>query len=92
MTKLILETDNPWTKRRIQEVINVEKEELLKKAISRVQVKLDYYNKKYGKLDRENLYGKVDDMELIEWEGEIETLKRLERNLSSFEEITFEYR
>ena len=91
MTKLILETDNSWTKRKIQEVIKVEKE-LLKKAINRSQIRVDDYEKKYGKLNRENLYGKVDDMELIEWEGEIETLERLERNLLSIEEIKFEYR
>ena len=91
MTKLILETDNTWTKRKIQEVIKIEKE-LLKKAIDRSQIRVDDYEKKYGKLNRENLYGKVDDMELIEWEGEIETLEKLERNLSSIEEITFEYK
>ena len=91
MTKLILETDNNWTKRKIQEVIKIEKE-LLKKAINRSQIKVDDYEKKYGKMNREKLYGKVDDMELIEWEGEIDTLEKLERNLSSIEEITFEYK
>ena len=91
MTKLILEADNTWTKRKIQELIKIEKE-LLKKAINRSRIKVDDYQKKYGKLNRENLYGKVDDMELIEWEGEIETLEKLERNLASIEEITFEYK
>lgn len=91
MTKLILETDNTWTKRKIQELIKIEKE-LLKKAINRSRIKVDDYEKKYGKLNRENLYGKADDMELIECEGEIETLERLERNLASIEEITFEYK
>ena len=71
MTKLILETDNNWTKRKIQEVIKIEKE-LLKKAINRSQIKVDDYEKKYGKMNREKLYGTVDDMELIEWEGEID--------------------
>ncbi len=91
MTKLILETDNNWTKRKIKTVLNTEKE-LIKRAINRAQIKLNEFENKYGKLDREKLYGKVDDMELIEWEGEIETLERLERNLSSIEEITFEYK
>jgi len=91
MTKLILETDNDWTKRKIKTVLNTEKE-LFKRAINKSQVKLNNFENKYGKLDREKLYGKVDDMDLIEWEGEIETLERLERNLSSIEEITFEYK
>ncbi|MEW6378215.1 MAG: hypothetical protein AB1611_01275 [bacterium] len=42
-------------------------------------------------LDRDSLYGKVDDMELLEWEGELETLKRLKEKWKSLEEITFEY-
>jgi hypothetical protein len=91
MTKLILETDNDWTKRKIKTVLNTEKE-LIKRAINKSQVKLDDFEKKFGNLDREKLYGKADDMELIEWEGEIETVERLERNLSSIEEITFEYK
>ena len=88
MTKLILETDNDWTKRKIRNIIQIETE-LLKKAIQRIQFKLRDFEKKYGKFDREYLYGKVDDMELLECEGEIETLSRLKENLISFEEITF---
>lgn len=29
--------------------------------------------------------------ELLEWEGDIETLKRLEKKLTSLKEISFEY-
>lgn len=90
MTKIILATDNIWTKRKIPAVINTEKE-LIKRAIEKCQARSNEFEKMYGKFDRENLYGKVDDMELIEWEGEIETLERLKRNLASIEEITFEY-
>ncbi|MBI5748698.1 MAG: hypothetical protein HZA00_06180, partial [Nitrospinae bacterium] len=50
------------------------------------------FESKYGKLDRESLYGKIDDLELIEWEGEMETLERLLKKLNSLEEITFEYK
>lgn len=91
MTKLILETDNSWTKRKIQSVINTEKE-LIKRAMNKSQIKLNQFEKIHGTNNRESLYGKIDDMELIEWEGEIETLERLERSLSSIEEIKFEYR
>jgi hypothetical protein len=91
MTRLILETDNEWTKRKIKDAIQIEAE-ILKKAISRIQDKLKVFETKYGKLDREVLYGKVDDMELLEWEGELETLEKLQKRLLSLEEITFEYR
>ena len=50
------------------------------------------FEAKYGKLNRSSLYGKVNDMELLEWEGELETLERLNKKLRSLEEITFEYK
>ncbi len=91
MTKIILEIDNNWTKRKIINAINIEIE-LLRKAVYKIQTKLKNFEKKYGKLNQKDLYGKVNDMELLEWEGEIETLTRLKKNLISFEEITFEYK
>lgn len=91
MTKLILETDNAWTKKKIKDAIHTETE-ILKKLISRVQGKLGQFEGRYGKFDRDSLYGKVDDMELIEWEGELETMIRLKKKLEALEKITFEYR
>ncbi|RMF91138.1 MAG: hypothetical protein D6736_05665 [Nitrospinota bacterium] len=91
MTKLILETDNEWTKKKITEAIHTETA-ILRKAIQRIQEKLDAFEARYGPLEREALYGKIDDMELIEWEGELETLERLQTKLHSLEEITIEYR
>ena len=43
------------------------------------------------KANTENLTGKIftvsiDDMELIEWEGECETLQRIQKKLKSLEE------
>ena len=54
--------------------------------------KVKDFEAKYGKLNRSSLYGKVNDMELLEWEGELETLERLNKKLRSLEEITFEYK
>ena len=91
MTKLTLETDNDWTKKKIKNAIHTEIE-MLKRAVQRTLSKLQDFEKKHGKFDRDSLYGRVDDMELIEWEGEIETLKRLQEKLKSLEEIVFEYK
>lgn len=91
VTKLTVETDNDWTKKKIKDAIYTEKE-LFKKAVQRSQNKLQTFEKKHGKLDRDSLYGKVDDMELIEWEGELETLEKMREKLKSLEEITFEYK
>jgi len=91
MTKLIVETDNEWTKRKIKDAIHIETE-ILKRAIDRTQGKLRDFETKYGEFNRDLLYGKVDDMELIEWEGELETREKLNKRLKSLEEITFEYR
>lgn len=91
MTLLTVQTDNEWTKKKIKSVINLETE-LLRKSVQKCKEKLDLFEKKYGKLDRDTFYGKIDDMELIEWEGEKETLFRLQEKLTSLEEISFEYK
>ena len=91
MTKLVVETNNDWTKKKIESAIHTEIE-LLRKAVQKTQGELQDFENRYGKFDRDLLYGKVDDMELIEWDGELETLKRLQANLKSLEEITFEYK
>ena len=61
-----------------------------KKAVFRIQNKLKDFETRHGKLDREALYGKIDDMALLEWEGELETLEKLKKRLLSLDEITFE--
>lgn len=66
--------------------------ELMKRAIWNIQRKLQDFEGRYGKLDRDSLYGQADDMELLEGEGEIETMGRLQRKLKSFEEIIFDYK
>ena len=91
MTRLIIETDDKWTREKIKLAIDTEIY-LLKKTLYKVQEKIEGFESKYGKLNRDYLYGKIDDMELIEWEGEIETLQRIQKKLKSLEEIIFEYR
>lgn len=91
MAKLIIETDNHWTRGKIRSAINTEIG-LLKKAVEKTQDRLRDFENRYGKMHRELLYGRIDDMELLEWEGEIETLQRLQQKLKSLEEITFEYK
>ncbi|GBD98373.1 hypothetical protein BMS3Abin07_00385 [bacterium BMS3Abin07] len=91
MTKLTVEADDNWTEKKIESAIHTEVD-LLKKAVGRTQAELQEFENRYGKLDRDSLYGKVDDMELLEWEGELETLTRLQEKLKSLAEITFEYK
>lgn len=89
MTKLTLETDNTWTRKKIKGAIHTEID-LLRKAVKKTKEKLQGFEDKYGKLSRSSMYGKVDDVVLVEWEGELETLKRLKEKLKSLEEIKFE--
>jgi len=91
MTKLIIETDDAWTREKIKFAIDTEIH-LLRKTVEKIEQKIKYFESKYGLLDRQKLYGKVDDMELVEWEGEIESLQRVRIRLKSLEEINFEYR
>lgn len=91
MTKVIIQTKNDWTKRKITSAIHTELE-LLKKAIERSQHRVKEFEARYGKFDRKKLFGKMDDMELLEWEGEIEILKRMRQKLELLEDIIFEYK
>ena len=91
MTRLVVETRDNWTKKKIESAIYTETY-LLRRAVQKTQSKLQEFENKYGRFDRDSLYGRVDDMELIEWEGELETLERLKKRLKSLEEITFEFK
>lgn len=91
MTKLTIETDDTWTRGKIKSAIEIEID-VLRKTQDRIQQKIAEFERKYGRMDRDKLYGKIDDMEMVEWEGEIETLQRVKGRLHSLEEITFEYK
>jgi len=90
MTKVIAQNNNLWTLKKIQSLVDLEKT-ILKKKIDNVQNKITHFENRYGQRDREALYGQVDDMELIEWEGEIETKERLQEKLNALEQIVFEH-
>lgn len=90
MTRVIIETENAWTIGKISNAINAEIL-LLQRSLARTQGKINRFEVKYGRAaDRSALYGHVDDMELIEWEGEAETLKKMQVKLSSLEDIRIE--
>jgi hypothetical protein len=91
MTKLIIETDDAWAREKIKFAIDTEIH-LLRKTVEKIDRKIKDFEAKYGSLDRKNLYGTVDDMILVEWEGEAESLRRVQSRLKSLEEISFEYR
>lgn len=91
MTKVIARHDDEtWAVKKIQALVAVEAE-LLKRRIGAIQEKLADFEHRYGELDREAMYGRVDDMELVEWEGEIETVSLLQKKLASLQRIAFEY-
>lgn len=91
MTKLIIESADTWTSEKIRFAIDVEIH-LLKSAANKIKDKLNGFETTYGSLNRDAMYGKLDDMLLVEWEGEIEALRRVQHKLKSLEEINFEYR
>jgi hypothetical protein len=90
MTKVIVQNAEIWTLKKIQSLITLETE-ILKKQLMNINNKLSGFKARYGTDDRDVLYGQVDDMELLEWEGEVETMKRLQKKLTSLEQIIFEY-
>ncbi len=89
MTKVVAEKGDLWTVKKIQSLVDLEKT-ILKKQIGNVQNKITHFENRYGQRDREALYGQVDDMELIEWEGEVETISRLNEKMTCLDQIVFE--
>lgn len=90
MTKLILQTNNDWTRRKIETALASERT-LLQRALHKTENKVRVFEQKHGNLDRATLYGKIDDMELLEWEGELEVLEKMKEQLASLQEIAIEY-
>jgi hypothetical protein len=89
MIKIINQNDELWALNKLRSLVGIETE-VLGKQLQISQNKIDAFETRYGKLNRTALYGKVDDMELIEWEGEIETMNRLKKKLASLERISFQ--
>lgn len=71
MAKVIFEPGEREAKEINCHAIEREKR-IIRLCMGKTEGKLEEYRNKYGELDREKLYGIIDDMELIEWEGEIE--------------------
>ena len=89
MTRLVAQETDLYTLKKIQSLVDLEKT-ILKKKIDNVQNKITHFENRYGQRDREALYGQVDDMELIEWEGELETISRLNKKMTCLDQIVFE--
>lgn len=90
MTKVISQHNDLWTLRKIQSLVGMEAI-LLKKQIEAIESKIHFFEKRYGKFIGEGMHGQVDDMELVEWEGEMATLERLQKKLARLENVNFEY-
>lgn len=90
MTKVISQHSDLWTLKKIQSLVGMEAI-LLKKQIEAVQSKIHCFEERYGKFGKEGMNGQVDDMELVEWEGEMATLERLRKKLARLENVNFEY-
>ena len=89
MTRVIAQNSDAWTLNKIRSWVDLETS-ILKKQLGNIQNKIRDFENRYGKTDRNSLYGQVDDMELLEWEGEIETMRRLREKLTCLDQIVFE--
>jgi hypothetical protein len=78
MTKVISQQSDLWTLRKIQSLVVLETI-FLKKQIEAAQSRIHFFEERHGKFGSEGVHGHIDDMELVEWEGEIETLNRLQK-------------
>lgn len=89
MAKEVISLKNPLAQTVLADAI-VREKGVLTLAIAQAEGRIAAFEQKYGTLDRERLYGRVDDMELIEWEGEQETLSRLRARLQCLEDLQVE--
>lgn len=89
MPKQIITIQDSLSSTVLQESIEREKQALCL-SIGQVEANVAAFERKFGTHDRTSLFGKVDDMQLIEWEGEEETLARLRPRLQRLEEIQVE--
>lgn len=89
MPKQIITLKDSLSSTVLQEAIEREKQ-VLRLYIGQVEANVAAFERKFGTHDRTSLFGKVDDMQLIEWEGEEETLARLRPMLQRQEEIQVE--
>ena len=91
MAKEVITLNDSLTQTVLQDAIGREKS-VLTLAIAQAESKIAAFERKYSALDRTKLYGKTDDMDLVEWEGERETLSRLRSRLERLEAIQVESR
>lgn len=89
MSKEIITLKDDLSSIVLQQAIEREKR-LLSLAIDQAEEKLAAFEAKFGTRDRQSLFGKVDDMDLIEWEGEEDTLLRLRPRLQRLKELQVE--
>ncbi len=91
MSPKVITLKDSFSQNVLQHAINREMR-VLHLSVTQVQAKLASWEGKYHVDDPKSLFGKVDDMELIEWIGEQETLSRLRSRLQCLEEIQGESR
>ena len=91
MTPKVITLKDSFSQDVLQHAINREMR-VLHWSVTQVKTKLASWEGKYHVDDPKSLFGKVDDMELIEWIGEQETLSRLRSRLQCLEEIQVESR
>ena len=89
MAKEIISLKDSLSQTVVQHALEREKT-ALRLSIAQIEAKTAAWEAKYGSQDRKQLFGKVDDLELVEWEGERETLARLRARLQRLEEIQVE--
>lgn len=91
MSKAIITLKDDLSVAVVQQALERETR-LLALAIAQAEAKVAAFEARFGTSDRRGLYGTVDDMELIEWEGEEETLLHLRQRLQRLKELQVEPR
>lgn len=91
MPQEVITVTDPLALTVLQQAVEREKR-LLRLSIAQTESKIAVFEAQFGARGRTDLFGKVDEMILIEWEGEEDTLGRLRPRLQRLEELRIESR
>ncbi len=88
VNKLILSTDEEALRYIVENALDREKR-ITQMALARTEERLRSFEERFGDMEKARLLD-VDELEIIEWEGELLTYQRLKERLAKLENLQLE--
>ncbi len=88
VNKLILYTGEEELRHIVEDALDREKR-ITEMALARTEERLRSFEERFGDLEKARLSG-VDELEIVEWEGELLIYQWLQEKLTKLESLQFE--